>query len=129
MSSWFIGPAYSVRVLLSICFFVCLVFSLPGCQQLHLKYIFYTLQWLEIYKNQGPYLLKKAQKLQLVFGFFEKFHHLSVLCMVFDKSSCNFCFLIANLSHYSEKFLILIYYPKMFSFNQNQLVLVTHTKL
>ena len=50
--------------------------------------------------------------------------------MILNESSCGFCFLIANLPHiYSEKFLILIYCPKMFSSNQNQLVLVSHTQL
>ena len=53
-------------------FFVCLVISLPGCQQLHLKYVSCIfLQWLEIHKNQGSDLLKKTYKVQLV-RFFEK---------------------------------------------------------
>ena len=96
---------------------------------IYILHFFDFLQWLEININQGPYLLKKAYKLELV-GFFEKCCHLTVLWMVLNESSCNFCFLIATPSHiYSEKFLILIYYPKMFSFNQNQLVLVSHTQL
>ena len=40
--------------------------------------------------------------------------------MGLNESSSNFCFLIANPPNtYSEKFLILIYCPKMFSLNQN----------
>ena len=40
--------------------------------------------------------------------------------MILNESACNFCFFIANPPDiYSGKFLILIYYPKMFSTNQN----------
>ena len=67
--------------------------------------------------------------MQLV-RFFENFCHLNLLEMILNESSCNFCFLIANPPHiYAEKFLIVTYCPKMFSSNQNQLVLVRHAQL
>ena len=61
---WVKQPLLDLLVPVKYLFFVCLVTSLSGCQQLHLKYVFYIffdfLQWLEIYKNQCAYLLKKA---------------------------------------------------------------------
>ena len=49
--------------------------------------------------------------------------------MILNESFCNFCFLIANPPHiYSKKLLILIYFQKIFSFNQNQLVFASHTQ-
>ena len=82
--------------------------------------------WLEIYKNQGPYLLKNAWKLQLV-GFFEKFYCLNLLKILLNESSSNFCFLTASPPRInSEKFLILIYSQPT---NQNQMVMVRHAQL
>ena len=70
--------------------------------------------WLEIYKTQVSCLLKKHQK-QNFLGFKFKF-----VRKILNKSFCNFCFLVAAPPHvYSGKFLILMYYPKMLSINQN----------
>ena len=70
-------------------------------------------RWLKIYKNQGPYLLKKN------FQVFWKILSFKFV-MIFNESFCNVCFLIANSPRiYSGKLLILIYYPKIFSTNQN----------
>ena len=67
--------------------------------------------WLEIYKNQSPYLFKKRLKIDL-FRFFEKFCHLNLLDMILNENSCNFSSLITNLPYiYLAKFLILIYCP------------------
>ena len=88
---------------------------------LHLFLLFAVAR--NIWKSR-PIPVEKGLKITTCWGFFEKFSHLSVLWMVLNESSCNFCFLIANPPHiYSEKFLILIYCPKMLSLNQNQLVL------
>ena len=86
-----------------------------GCKMFHAKDIYYIFStfcmWLEIYKNQGPYLLKKEWKIQLL-KFFEKFYHLSLLEMILNESFCKFCFLTANLAHiYSGKLLILMFHP------------------
>ena len=46
--------------------------------------------------------------------------NLNLLEKILNVSSYKFCFLVAAPSHiYSRKFLILIYYPKIFSTNQN----------
>ena len=114
-------------------FFAYLVTSLPGCQQLYqnIYFAFFVLYAVarNIWKSR-PIPVEKGLKITTCWVFFEKFSHLSVLWMVLNESSCNFCFLIATPSHiYSEMSLILIYYSKMFSFNQNQLVLFSHTQL
>ena len=92
-----------------------------GCEQLHLKYIqiFLTFcMWLQINKSQSPYLLKNRLKVEL-FRFFEKLCHQNLLAMILHESSCNFSFLIVNLTHiYLGKFLILIYHPKISLINQ-----------
>ena len=65
--------------------------------------------WLEIYKSQSPYLLKKRLKMEL-FRFFEKFCHLNLQDKILNES---FSFLIANPPQiYLRKFLILIYCQK-----------------
>ena len=71
-------------------------------------------KWLEIYKNQGPYLLKKN---------FQVFWKMLSFKFVTNDLKWKFLyvyFLVANPPCiYSGKFLILICYPKIFSTNQN----------
>ena len=74
--------------------------------------------WLEIYKNQSPYLFKKIFKIEL-FMLFEKFGHLNLLDMILSESYCIFYFLIANPSQmHVGKFLNLMYCPKISSTNE-----------
>ena len=72
------------------------------------------------YAKIKAYTCWKRHNKKWTFRFFEKFYRLNLLEMILNESSYNFRFLIENPPHiYSGKLLILIYYPKMFSINQN----------
>ena len=100
------------------------VFCLSGHLSAHLLSDLYVLvltfsMWSEIYKNKAHICWKRHNK-KWTFRFFEKSYHVNSLESIFNESSYNFRFLIENPSHiYSGKLLILIYYPKMFSINEN----------
>ena len=104
------------------------VLCLPGHLSAYLSSDIYVLD--SIYMYYFPcgqkyakikfYISWKRHNKKWTFRFFENFYRLNLFEMILNESSYNFRFLIDNPPHiYSGKFLILIYYPKMFSINQN----------